>query len=181
MKQWILSGLCLLFLVTAACTKSDDNPDAVIDLKNIDKTITFTHQDSIEGTCKYTRFKIMMTEFGNHSPQVDINLPAPDLMCDGFNSILADPVTSLVLVMKEGNPIYKHEAWISKNNLRLDNFAGRGEKFIGYRDVFFPTGEFQYRYGWIKVYVSADMDTIRIINMATNTTTGQMILAGQEH
>lgn len=60
--------------------------------------------------------------------------------------------------------------------MNAGQFNGKGEKYLGIR----LNGETDYKYGWIKIYVSEHNDTLRIIDYAYNNIEGSAIKAGQK-
>lgn len=71
--------------------------------------------------------------------------------------------------------------WGDRSSFVLGTFAnaglfnGQGERYLAFR--FLDAND--YNYGWIKLYLSAQNDTLRIIEYAWNQTSNQEILAGQ--
>jgi hypothetical protein len=60
--------------------------------------------------------------------------------------------------------------------MNAGQFNGKGEKYLGIR----LNGVSDYKYGWIKIYVSEHNDTLRIIDYAYNDNEGSFIKAGQK-
>jgi hypothetical protein len=80
---------------------------------------------------------------------------------------------SNVLIPQEGN-------WHgTSTGLSLDNFAGKGQKFLGYRAYYYPDGVIAFRNGWIKIELSPNHDTLKVMSRATNLSYNQPILTGQ--
>ncbi len=169
----IISITMMLF----SCNKSGEIiPDKII-FNEIDKTITASHSDSIEGTCKDLIFNIQVLNQSDNTAVIRLNNVF--ITCDGFNSILANSSTGKVLTLNENQEISENGDWKSANGICLDEFAGKGEKFIGYRSGFFPSGVTNYNYGWIKIELSSDKKTLRIIERATNYAENKSINSGQ--
>lgn len=59
--------------------------------------------------------------------------------------------------------------------LTAGNFKGAGDKYLGFR---FPDGN-NYHYGWIKLYVSNQNDTLRLYSYAWHKEANTPILTGQ--
>ncbi|MDD3740668.1 MAG: hypothetical protein PHH30_05450 [Bacteroidales bacterium] len=55
-------------------------------------------------------------------------------------------------------------------------FNGKGEKYLAIR----LNGENDFRYGWMKIYISEHNDTLRVIEYAYNKIEGSEIRAGQK-
>ena len=178
MKQSTLFLLVIIFTTLASCNKAetDELNDNII-FKDFNKTIVSPEQDSISGTCKYLIFEIMVNAQMEYSSTLKIN--SEHILCDGYNSILTDSDTEEVIALDEHINISQDANWTRIHDLSLDNFAGKGEKYIGYRSCFFPEGTFNYHFGWIKIKLSANKDTLTIISGATNYTNNKEIQTGQ--
>lgn len=59
--------------------------------------------------------------------------------------------------------------------LTAGNFKGAGDKYLGFR---FPDGN-DYHYGWVKLYVSTQNDTLRLYSYAWHKEAGAPIRTGQ--
>jgi hypothetical protein len=101
------------------------------------------------------------------------------VLCDGFDNILANPDNEKVTPLNENQKIYEIGNWKGVQEKSLEEFAGKGEKYIGYRSAFFPSGITNYNYGWIRVELSSDQKTLKIIDRATNYTENKYIRTGQ--
>jgi len=167
----ILSGLFF------SCNKSEDLPPDNIIFTEINKTITLSNPDSILGTCKDLIFEIKETNSFENTVLIRLN---DDLiLCDGFNNILSNSDNGDVLTLDENQKVSENDNWKSADGICLDEFAGKGEKYIGYRSGFFPSGVTNYNYGWIKIELSSDKKTLKIIDRATNYTENKYIQTGQ--
>lgn len=133
--------------------------------------------DSISGTCKDLIFEINSNNQIEFSSILRIN--SSHILCDGYNSIIANSNTENVLPLNVEFEISETSKWIRLQNLNLDDFAGKGEKYIGYRSCFFPEGIDNFNYGWIKINLSTNKDTLSIISRATNHTNYKSIKTGQ--
>ncbi|RLD87252.1 MAG: hypothetical protein DRJ02_06820 [Bacteroidetes bacterium] len=60
--------------------------------------------------------------------------------CDGYNSILTNSDTEKIVPLNEDFDISETSYWTRVHDLSLDDFAGKGEKYIGYRSCFFSSG-----------------------------------------
>jgi len=176
MKKNTILFLTIIFASTMSCKKTETVNDD-IDFKSLDKTIVIENNDSISGTCKDLIFTI------NSSNQIDfysvLRINSSLIACDGYNSILTNPGTDEVSPLDEGFEISEASNWTGVQDLSLDDFAGIGEKYIGYRSCFYPEGVDNFNYGWIKIKLSENNDTLKIINRATNHTNYKSITAGQ--
>lgn len=164
-------------MMVFSCNKPNDVIQDNIIFYQINKTVTTSHPDSIDGTCKDLIFKVQVLNQSDNTAIISLN--NEKISCDGFNNILADSNTGKVLILNENQKIYENGDWKSANGICLDEFAGKGEKFIGYRSGFYPSGVTNYNYGWIKIELSSDKKTLKIIERATNITENKPINAGQ--
>ena len=165
-------------LISTSCGKDEsENSKDVIVFENINKTVVSTQIDSIGGTCKDLRFEMIINDQMEHLAILNTNTSLID--CDGSNSIMADTASGKVLVLDEQASISTEGGWAGVRDLNLEDFAGLGEKYIGYRSCFFPEGVNQYRFGWVKIKLSPNKDTLTIISRADNQTINKSIMAGK--
>jgi hypothetical protein len=178
MKTKLLIYLFLVIVIILSCDKKDVTPlkDDII-FTEINKSVAYLEKDSISGYCKDLIFEIINNGQTGYSAILKQNEELT--LCDGFNSILLDSQTGQVAVLNENKLISKEGHWGSVGDLNLDNFAGKGAKYIGYRPGFYPSGITYYRYGWIKVELTSNRDTLKVICRATNNTNDKSIKAGQ--
>lgn len=178
MKKVFIGILLLLFTVMISCNKTSsfDEDDQIV-FEEINKTITYSNIDSIPGTCKDLIFFIKDDREAMYDAVIKINNTL--LSCDGFNNILVAPTSGDVLVLDSETKITQSNEWTGIHDLDLEEFAGQGEKFIGYRSGFFPEGVTNYHYGWIKIKLSENKDTLEIISRATNYKDNRSIYSGQ--
>ena len=167
----IVSGLFF------SCNKSEELPPDNIIFTEINKTITLSNPDSIDGTCKNLIFEIKETSSSGNTTIIRLN--DEFITCDGFSNILANSNNGDALPLDENQKISETDNWGNSNGISLDDFAGKGEKYIGYRSGFFPSGVTNYNYGWIKIELSSDKSTLKIIDRATNYTENKYIKTGQ--
>ncbi len=160
-----------------SCNKSEELPPDNIIFTEINKTITLSNPDSISGTCKNLIFEVK--EVSSSDIIAIIRLNDELILCDGYNNILANSTTGNALPIDENQKISETDNWRSSKGISIDDFAGKGEKYIGYRSGFFPSGVTNYNYGWIKIELSTDKSTLKIIDRATNYTENKFIKTGQ--
>ncbi len=170
---YVITIVSLLF----SCSKPNNLPDDNIIFTEINKTITVSTIDSISGTCKNLIFEIKETDSSENT--AIIKLSDELILCDGFSNIIADSNGENVSPLDADQKISKNGNWIYPDDICLDKFAGKGEKYIGYRSGGYPSGITNYHYGWIKIELSSDKKTLRIIERATNQTENKYIKAGQ--
>lgn len=160
------------------CNKSDDLIIDNIITEDINKTITFLNSDSIAGNCKDLIFEIREIDQNQYTAIIRLNDEV--ISCDGFNNICLNPLSGSVELLDENQNILEDNNWGSANGISLDDFAGQGEKYIGYRLGYYPLSTKRYNYGWIKIDLSENKQTLRIISRATNYTDNLSIKAGQK-
>ena len=177
MKRITILLLTIIFVGLISCKKTEPETKDDIDFKTLNKTIVIQQNDSISGTCKDLVFEIISDNQTNSSSILRINSVL--IVCDGYNSILTNSDTEKVVPLNESFEISETSNWTGINDLSLDDFAGKGEKYIGYRSCFFPEGIDNFNYGWIKIRLSINRDTMTIISRATNHTNYKSIKTGQ--
>ncbi len=174
-----LFTLLLLSIFLIGCKESETaKPSDNIVYEQINKTVTYPEKDTVRGACRKLIFLIVdSTPNGFHAV---LKENTGIMECSAFNSFLTDSLSSNMLVLDENVPVPPGGNWQGTGSgLILDNYAGKGQKFIGYRAYSYPDGVLAYRYGWIKVSLSAMHDTLRVISRATNNTYNQPIFTGQ--
>ena len=181
MKKQILAYGIVLLSVFVSCRKSESTPDNTkpdnISFEQFNKTIIATAYDSIPGCCKYIIFNITGDLTNGYEAYLSSN--SIPILCDGGNQFLVDEKTNQIKVLTENTKVSENGTWTHNTKLYLDQFAGQGEKYIGSRMLSYPSGEYIYHYGWIKIKLSANKDTLTILNRATNQTEFNNLLTGQ--
>lgn len=86
----------------------------------------------------------------------------------------ADALEIETLISVEGNWTNQHVVLGTLAN--GGQFNGHGEKYLAIR----LNGESDFRYGWMKIYISEHNDTLRVIEYAYNKIEGSQIGAGQK-
>lgn len=178
---FLILFLFLLFFIGCEKENIKELPADNITYSAINKTITLSQPDTIEGVGAHDLvFEINETDESVYTATVrEIN---ENYFGDVFNRILTNRGSGNVLPLSENLKLYEESNWdgIGYNSGRcLDEFAGRGEKYIGYCRGFFPSGIINYKYGWIKIELSADKSTMTIIDRAVNHTENKNIKTGQ--
>lgn len=135
--------------------------------------------DSITGVCKHLIFEISSENQTEPSAFFKINTNTDLICCGGYNSVLTDSNAENLIPLNENFDITENLNWNVIDDLKLDDFAGNGEKYIAYRLCFFPDGIEQFKFGWIKISLSINKDTLTIISRATNQTNNLPIKTGQ--
>jgi len=176
MQKGIIFIAITIIWTISACTKTDDSPADDITYTKINKTITLSNADSIDGACKKLIFEIIKTRQAEKTSIIKVNKES--LVCDAFSNIVTIPGNNSASVLNENQEISDNDNWKSVNGICLDEFAGKGEKYIGFREGFYPSGVTNYHYGWIRIELSADKSILKIIDRATNNTENKFIKAG---
>ncbi len=177
MKKLIFAYGIMLLSVLTACRKSDNTKPDNIRFEQVNKTIIASGSDSISGACKDLVFHIT----GNltNGFQAYISSNSIPILCDGGNQFLIDEKTNQIKALPENTEVSENGSWTNNTKLYLDQFTGQGEKYIGYRILSFPSGNNIYYYGWIKIELSANNESLTILNRATNQTEFNNLLTGQ--
>lgn len=175
----ILFSLISITLLFVSCKKetSGDQIEDNITFTEINKTIILSKSDSIEGTCKKIIFEIKDVNSAEYTAILKVNDQL--ICCDGYNNIFANTENGNAITLDLNQKISENLNWVDINDICLDDFAGKGEKYIGYRSVSYGTGIPNYNYGWIKIELSADKKTLKIISRATNYEESKDIITGQ--
>ncbi len=177
MKLFKITFLFAILISLFSCNKKEELPEDNIIYKAIDKTITELVCDSIDGACYNLIFEI--EESKQSDCTVSIRLNNQMVLCDAYTEILANIHTGNALPLYKDHKISEHNNWAHPHGISLDDFAGKGEMYIGYRAALYPSGQVYYNYGWIKIELSSDKKTLKIIDRATNYTENKYIKTGQ--
>ena len=175
-KLFFLSLFFTGILLTS-CEKTERLPDQII-YENIDKTITLTNPDSIQGACKDIVFAI--TQKNTNEKSVVVSMDNSPVLCDAYSDILVTDDNNKVLTMKDGVMVSGKGNWTFIDSLCLDDYAGKGPMYVGYRAASYPSGIINYYYGWIKLELSSDKQTLKLFDRASNYTANNSILTGQK-
>jgi hypothetical protein len=178
MKNTLLF-LSVLFtgFIFSSCEKTERLPDQ-ISYENIDKVITLSSPDSIQGACKDIIFAI--TQKNTNEKSVVVSMDNSNVLCDAFSSILVTDNNNTVLTMQEGIVVSGNGNWTFIDSLCLDDYAGKGPMYVGYRVASYPSGITDYYYGWIKVELTSDKTTLKLYDRASNYTANNPIVTGQK-
>lgn len=168
--------LIFLFFMFLSCERVENQPDQ-IEYESINKVISLSSSNSIRGACKDIIFSI--TEKGNHVKSAVLSIDTTTSMCDAHNDILVSSNPENVHMILQGESIGKEGTWNWFDSLCLDEFAGKGPMFLGHRIANYSTGEIVYYYNWIRIELSADKLTLKLIDRGQNNTPNNSIRAGQ--
>lgn len=174
-----LSLPIILLLMIISCNKKESEEPVKnnIELTEINKQISVSQKDSIQGACTHIKFELKENRAENIEALLKMN--DLDLLCDGTNEILASNNSKYVKDLKQNELISNEGNWTSASNLDLQELVGKDEIFIGYRSLLFPEGKNYYYYGWIKVKLEEDKKTLVIYSMGMNYVKNKSVRAGQ--
>jgi len=178
MKTTFQFSLILILLIGISCkkNKTENQQNADIILTQINKSIIGVGEDSISGFCKAIIFEISSYSPTKFNAQLTENTSLN--LCDGFNTLVLDS-SNYTHLFNENELISSGNTWGAIKNINLANFAGKGEKYLGFKLCSFPSGILFYHFGWIKIDLSKNCDTLNIISQAINYADNQSIRAGQ--
>ncbi|MBN2779295.1 MAG: hypothetical protein JXR36_16815 [Bacteroidales bacterium] len=175
MRKILFLTSIILAIFLSSCKDEIKLPEDQIFYSEINKTVTVSSIDSIDGCCKYLTFKIDTNNVTDKQVFIFKRLD-PLLDCDGYSQLAASR-TNMLDVINKDESISESNSW-NGDTVYLDDFAGKGEKFIGYRAIAYGSSTAHY-YGWIKLELSADKSLLKIISRADNLTADNPIKAGQ--
>jgi hypothetical protein len=176
MKIKLLFFLSLSLIINMSCKKKNVENQVYNDITflEINKLITATGKDSIVWECRPLIFKIMPNKhIGFYAILIENAKP---IQCNESISCITD-FSNNVLILNNFDIIYSNRTWKFANELGLSNFAGKGEKYIGFRMSSNAVQE--YYYGWIKIELTENIDTLKIISTAYRNIPNRSISAGE--
>jgi hypothetical protein len=99
--------------------------------------------------------------------------PVGGSILDNSTFKYADALDAEVLISSAGN--WTDDFVVLGTFMNSGQFNGKGEKYLAVR----LPGVNDYRYGWMKIYISEHNDTLRVIEYAYNKIEGSQLRAGQ--
>ncbi len=182
MKKLLFISVLFSSLFLSACKEKEDTPQPTDNIsyhiKN--KTLLAGETYTYRSGCFNYYFTIDTTNT-NDIHVYGYSISEEGCIGDGSIRFLAS-VDSTHFKMLETNTIIgaAPDTW-KIDTLYLDHFANKGKKYIG---VVYHQGsstpEDIYHYGWVGVELSADKQTLKFIDAASNCTMGRPIKAGQK-
>lgn len=167
--------LSLVLFITACEDRDHPKPDYIVYYEINDTVAMFDSYNIFI----YTYFTVNETNDGNTKSFLHYIIPneigigitvSYDFLIDNNQFVL----------LNEGDAISSVKVYSTKDTVYLDEFAGKGEKYIGYKmENHIGGGSLYHCYGWIKVSLSADKKKLHIIGKAINESKENAILAGQ--
>ena len=137
-KKLMMLLILILLFGFIGCKKDKTKIQDNIFFNDISKVIIGSGVDSIQGTCKDLIFEIISDNQIDFTSILRIN--SEYIICDGYNSVITNSGTKKVSPINNGFVISETSNWSKVYDLNLDDFAGQGEKFIGYRSCEYPSG-----------------------------------------
>jgi len=171
----IIYLIVLVFIITACEDRDHPKPDYIM-YYEINDTVTLSDNYNI-----YDDFYFSLGETNDGIIKSFMYYLCPDSGIIG-NTTSYDFLinNNQFVLLHEGDTISSKRYFSSKDTVYLDNFAGKGEKYIGYMmQNYISGGSIYHCYGWIKVSLSADKKLLHIIGRAINESKENAILAGQ--
>ncbi len=183
MKKLLFISVLLSSLFLSACKEKENTPQPMDDISYyaIDKTIVAGQIDSLN-TMGYSPlyFKIDTSNHAIHVYGYE-KRDTVGYLCDCGFAILVSTDNNHFEMLNKNEPIDKSGFWgRGVDTLSLDAFAGKGKKYIGTQSLSFSSGVDEFYYAWIGIELSADKQTLKIIDAASNRTMGRAIKAGQK-
>ncbi|HOF15433.1 MAG TPA: hypothetical protein PLF32_03010 [Bacteroidales bacterium] len=174
MKKLNFAVAFIIVIFFTACEKPTHLKSDCIVFQKINKTITVSQNDTILND-------VIFTVTGNDTDGIHAyvyRVGEQLLIGNGSNDFLFNEDKIIVLNHNDIIASTSIGTWGNKEKLYIDDFAGKGEKYIGFRlGLSYPP--FSCFYYWIKISLSADKKTLKIISMAHNNMEDNPILAGQ--
>ncbi len=169
---YLIAIVCML---TACKDREHPKPD-YITYYEINDTVTLSENYNIYNYAYFT-----VGELNDGNTRSFLQYIVPDTIPLGItNSYDLLINNNQFIVLNEGDTISSKKYFSSKDTVYLDNFAGKGEKYIGcVMENAIGGGSIYHCYGWIKISLSADKKTLHIIGRAINDSKENSILAGQ--
>lgn len=174
MKQLFLS--ISVIIMVCSCSEKEIKTRQ-INYENFNKVVTATTLDSVAGSCRFLVFSVIKSNGGAATAEISVN--SAGYYCDASSEILAAPNTTDALPLNEDVQVNEQGYWISISRINLNNFAGLGVKYAGYRVADYSTGVLIYYYGWIGIEVDTNMQFINIKDRAIALDAGKPIRTGQ--
>lgn len=179
----------IIILLTQISCETDFKQEKIteydqINYHEINKLLSGISKDSIYISCYPIIIEIKLNPDTSSSDSLlaFIKYPAQIPLGDCGIQYFSDTLSNRLKCLAVNNTISQYSQWSTstEHTLSLDDFKGKGEKYIGFRilTLSYPN-HIDYSYGWIRVELSANNDSLRIINFANNTTINKSILTAQ--
>jgi hypothetical protein len=167
--------IAIVFTITACEDRYHPKPDYIV-YSEINDTVTISDSYNIFNYAYFT-----VGELNNGNTRSFLHFIAPDPIPIGVTASYYFLINNnQFVVLNEGDTISSEMYFSSKDTVYLDNFAGKGKKYIAYKmENHISAGSIYHNYGWIKVSLSGDNKTLHIIGRAINESKENAILAGQ--
>jgi hypothetical protein len=184
LPKYFLSGLVLLFIFS--CDKPVSTPVSTDDIvyEQINDTIIGINKDTLNIFSSSALAIFEVYQNGKSSQIIYgakiINKPT-GFLCDCAHDFLCKSVKGSLNALNYNDFITGNAIWGSKDSsYSLADFIGKGERYLGFQCMYFPSGVSDYKYGWVRLYCSPKSDTLIIIDYALNRILNKGIKAGQQ-
>ena len=183
----VLALVALSSLMLTRCFKNDgNNPEVKADnifYQKINDTLVGIMKDTLDifSNSAHSIFEIYRASKSVQSTfAVQIYNKPTGVLCNCGHDFLCRSAKGFLYPVNYGDFITGNGLWGSSDSTyRLNDFTGKGEKYMGLQQISFPFGFTDYCYGWVKLYCSSRNDTLIIIDYAINRTKNNGIKAGQ--
>ena len=178
MQKKIIYIFILFMLVY--CKKYEAPKDEIIN-HYLNKSLVGISKDSINISCYPSIFAIERnSNTGKDSLSAFIKGLYDTANSDCFIQFAVENTGDFAKILAENTSISDSSIWGNKiSAICLDHFKGKGINFIGYRCATITPDGIYFRYGWLKIEINSNANSLKIYNWATNNTINRSILAGQ--
>jgi hypothetical protein len=188
-KKQLQIFIFLLFISFIGCIKDDDNnvqiPPDNIYYQELNDTLIGATKDTLTFFSLATRsiFEIYrLSKSIENTYGARISNKPTHIFCDCGNDFLCKNSKGYLSALNYNDFVTENGLWGSNDSTyRFTDFTGKGQRYLGFRQISFPTGESYYCNGWIRIYLSARNDTLIIYDYAVNRTQNKGIKAGQKN
>lgn len=171
-KSNCIAAFIIVIFFTACEKPPHPKPDYIIS-QEINKTITVSQNDTV---LRNVIFTVADNDTDGIHAYICVEKDS-NAIGQGNSDFLINGDKIIVLNQNDTISSTSIGTWGNKEKLYIDSFAGKGEKYIGFR--LGPTYPHFHFYYWIKISLSADKKILKIVSMAYNDTEDNAILAGQ--
>lgn len=180
-----MKKITLFLLIAIVFTACEDKIelDDLISYSDINLIINDGQSDTIARSCDaYLVFEVNTNNSTGQQAFIYFDHEIGDslLQSDCINNIAIESNHNAQVFVYD-DCISEDATWTENENdtIYLDDFAGQGDAFIGYRMGEDPFETDNYNYCYIKINLAADLSNLKIISRANNLAKGNSIKAGQ--
>lgn len=188
MKAKLLIFAILVLALQIGCESGKEQDNVLvydqISYREINKPMYGVTKDSVSIGCYSTIFEIQRNTNPASIDSFKIFLKSSNIILLGDCGIeYFVTSTNKLTCLFMGNAISQHSQWYSSENalFSLEDFKGKGEKYIGFRTSSISNypNQKDYCYGWVCIELNAKSDSLKIIDFALNETKNKSIMTGQ--